>query len=291
MDKLKINLQRLRADFSHAADSYDAAAIAQHTICDRTLERLDSLKLQPNTILDIGTGTGRSLIGLQSKFPKSVIVANDIALQMLNMCNQNTGINQNCYFVCDQAQQLPFADNSVELIFSTSTFQWCTDLNQVLFECNRVLCTDGILIFSTFGPDTLIELRNSWIQVDEFEHVHEFLDMHHIGDMMLANHFKDPVVDMEVITIQYQELRQLLQDLKDTGSRGKFDRKIAKTSDGLMGKKKYKRLVQAYEKFRTQNGTLPASYEVIYGYAQKSGQIDENLEFKEVKIPVDRIKK
>ena len=291
MNKSKISKRRLRADFSHAASSYDAAAVVQHTICKRTLERVDMLHIQPNSILDIGTGTGRSLIGLQSRFPNSFIVANDIALPMLNMCNQNPEISQKCNFVCDEAQQLPFVNNSVELIFSTSTFQWCADLNQVLLECNRVLCKDGVLIFSTFGPGTLIELHNSWAQVDELEHVHEFLDMHHIGDMLLANQFVDPVVDMEVITIQYQALRQLLQDLKDTGSRGKFDKESANMSNGLMGKKKYKRLVEAYEKFRTKEGTLPASYEVIYGYARKQRSSHEIEELKEVKISVDQIKK
>lgn len=284
-------MRRLRADFSRAASSYDAAAVVQHTICERTLERVDMLHIQPNSILDIGTGTGKSLIGLQSRFPNSFIVANDIALPMLNLCNQNPEISQKCNFVCDEAQQLPFADSSVELIFSTSTFQWCADLNQVLSECNRVLCKDGALIFSTFGPDTLIELRNSWTQVDELEHVHEFLDMHHIGDMLLANQFVDPVVDMEVITIQYQALRQLLQDLKDTGSRGKFDKESANMSNGLMGKKKYKRLVQAYEKYRTKERTLPASYEVIYGYARKHNSSHGIEELKEVKISVDQIKK
>ena len=113
--------------------------------------------------------------------------------------------------------------------------------------------------------------------------------MHHIGDMMLANQFKDPVVDMEIITIQYQHLRQLLQDLKDTGARGKFDKQFAKTSYGLMGKQKYKQLLENYEKFRSVDGMLPASYEVIYGYARKSGQKFSQKALSEVKVFVEDI--
>lgn len=289
MTTSKINKQRLRDDFSQAASSYDAAAVAQHAICDRTLERVDMLKLQPASILDIGTGTGRSLKGLQSRFPNCSIIACDIALPMLMRCRQ-----QHKYagkLVCSDAEQLPFADNSVDLIFSTSTFQWCADLNQVFSECGRVLCSNGVLIFSTFGPDTLVQLRDSWAQVDNFEHVHEFLDMHHIGDMLLANKLADPVVDMEIINIQYQSLRQLLQDLKDTGSRGKFNTSISKISAGLMSKKKYKRLEQAYEKYRKENGSLPASYEVIYGYARKSADGRGVEEGEEVRIPLSDIKK
>ena len=289
MTTSKINKRRLRDDFSQAANSYDAAAVAQHVICDRTLERVDMLKLQPTVILDIGTGTGRSLIGLQSRFPKSSIVACDIALPMLMQCRQ-----QHKYagkLVCSDAEQLPFADESVDLIFSTSTFQWCTDLYQVLSECRRVLSLNGVLIFSTFGPDTLVQLRDSWAQVDDCEHVHEFLDMHHIGDMLLATKFADPVVDMEIINIQYQSLRQLLQDLKDTGSRGKFNTSISKISPGLMSKKKYKLLEQAYEKYCQENGSLPASYEVIYGYARKLADGRGVEEGEEVRIPLNDIKK
>lgn len=289
MTTSKINKQRLRDDFSQAASSYDAAAVVQHAICDRTLERVDMLKLQPATILDIGTGTGRSLKGLQSSFPKSSIIACDIAIPMLMLCRQ-----QHKYagkLVCSDAEQLPFKDDSVDLIFSTSTFQWCTDLNQVFSECRRVLCSNGVLIFSTFGPDTLMQLRDSWAQVDDCEHVHEFLDMHHIGDMLLANKFADPVVDMEIINIKYQSLRQLLQDLKDTGSRGKFNTSISKISPGLMSKKKYKRLVQAYEEYHLENGSLPASYEVIYGYARKLADRRGVEDGDEVRIPLSDIKK
>lgn len=286
----KINKQRIRDDFSQAANSYDAAAIVQHEICDRTLERVDMLKLQPATILDIGTGTGRSLLGLRSRFPASSIFACDIALPMLHQCRENLVIKDARRLICNDAELLPIADESIDLIFSTSTFQWCADLNQVLSECKRVLCLNGALIFSTFGPDTLLQLRNSWAQVDDRQHVHDFMDMHHIGDMMLAMQLLDPVVDMQIIDIHYQSLRQLLQDLKDTGSRGKFTTSESNKSPGLMSKEKYQRLVQAYEEYR-EDGSLPVSYEVIYGYARKSANIQKAGKDNEVRIPVSSIKK
>lgn len=289
MNNLRINKQRLRADFSKAALSYDEAAIAQHTICDRTLERLEILKVNPKTILDIGTGTGRSIIGLRNAFPGSSIVANDIALPMLEVCINSGSLDENCSLVCNDTQQLPFDDEVFDLIFSTSTFQWCDDINQVFSECNRVLCKGGVLIFSTFGPETLIELRRSWSKVDDLEHVHEFLDMHHIGDMMLENKFQDPVVDMEVLTIKYKKFNQLLRDLKETGSRGKFNSKVTNPLTGLMGKKKYLNLERAYEKYRSADGTLPASYEVIYGYAKKIGQGQKSDGLSEIMVSIDNV--
>lgn len=285
MTASKINKQRLRDDFSRAAGSYDAAAVVQHAICDRVLERLEELKLQPRLVLDIGVGTGRSLKGLQSRFPDSAIIACDIALPMLMQCRREHAD----MLVCSDAGRLPFVNASIDLIFSTSTFQWCADLNMVLSECGRVLSSGGTLIFSTFGPDTLWQLRNSWTQVDDLDHVHDFIDMHHIGDALLEAQFSNPVVDMEVITVQYQSLRRLLQDLKDTGSRGKLDASTSKTAAGLTSKEKYQSLVKAYEQYRQENGLLPASYEVIYGYARKSAT-GKRLKH-EVTIPVASIKR
>lgn len=290
MSTSRIDKQRLRRDFSQAAHSYDAAAVVQRTICDRTLERVDMLKLAPGFILDIGVGTGQSLAGLLTRFSDSAIIACDIALPMLKQCRQRHQCAD--ILVCNDAEQLPFKDNSIDLIFSTSTFQWCADVNPVLSECRRILSDDGALIFSTFGPDTLWQLHDSWAQVDEFDHVHEFIDMHHIGDALLTNRFSDPVVDMEIIHVQYTSLRQLLLDLKDTGSRGKFSATTSKTASGLMGKEKYRSLEKAYERYRQEDGLLPASYEVIYGYARKSsGGGGELGRSDEVTVPVSAIKR
>lgn len=290
MNQPTINHQRVRDDFAHAANTYDAAAIVQHEICDRTLERVDMLKIEAEVILDIGTGTGRSIQGLEKRFSTNRIIATDLALEMLQHCKkkyfQQAVDTQYKNLVCSAAEQLPFADESIDLIFSTSTFQWCVDINQVFIECKRVLRPQGILIFSSFGPDTLKELRQSWATIDQLHHVHDFIDMHHIGDALLANQFDDPVVDMEIITIQYQSVRQLLKDLKDTGSRGKFNN----NAKGLTGKYKFHQLEEAYEKYRTVEGSLPASYEVIYGYAHKTSvkkSADQNAH--EINVPLDNI--
>ncbi len=277
----ELNKQRIREDFSKAAKTYDSAAIVQEEICHRALERLQMLKLQAKVILDIGSGTGTSLNGLQKLFPDSLIIASDIALSMLEQ-------NKKFLSICNDAERLAIKNSSVDLIFSTSTFQWCEDLPQVLAECSRILKNDGALLFTTFGPDTLIELRQSWAQVDQLDHVHNFIDMHHIGDMLLSQQYTDPVVDREMIVVEYEKIQQLLKDLKATGSRGKFATQAKSSLLGLTGKAKFQRVIKAYESFRQKNGLLPASYEVIYGYARKSSlQTSMNGE---IRIPVDNIK-
>ncbi|MFK7814719.1 MAG: malonyl-ACP O-methyltransferase BioC [Gammaproteobacteria bacterium] len=286
-----LNKQLISKDFSNAADTYDAAAIVQQEICNRAIERLQMLRVDPKTILDIGSGTGKSTRGLQKQFPDAYVIASDIALPMLTQLNQmQPPLQQVASTVCCDAEQISVKDESVDLVFSTSTFQWCENLQHVFAECWRVLKPDGVLVFSTFGPDTLLELRQSWAQVDQQMHVHNFLDMHHVGDLLLASHYGDPVVDMEVITIEYQKSRQLLRDLKDTGSRGKFVGEGL--SGGLMGKGKFQQFEAAYEKYRQKNGLLPASYEVIYGYARKSvTNIKQTTAGEaEIYIPIDAIK-
>ncbi|MGH1537838.1 MAG: malonyl-ACP O-methyltransferase BioC [Gammaproteobacteria bacterium] len=283
--------QRISQDFSNAAKTYDGAAVVQQEICDRALERLQMLKLSPSTILDIGSGTGKSVRGLQDQFPESHIIASDIAQPMLLQAQENNASSQPHFStVCCDAEYLSLRDESVDLIFSTSTFQWCEDLNQVFIECSRVLKVDGVLIFTSFGPDTLKELRHSWAQIDAQNHVHSFIDMHHIGDLLLANHYADPVVDMELITLEYRQVRQLLHDLKNTGSRGKFANAGDKSSTGMMGKHKFQQFEAAYETCRQKNGLLPASYEVIYGYARKSSKNKRNTSNTEIYIPADQVK-
>jgi len=210
---------------------------------------------------------------------------------MLVYLNQmQPSLQHKASIMCCDAEQLSIKNESVDLVFSTSTFQWCEDLNLVFAECLRILKPDGVLVFSTFGPDTLKELRQSWARVDQQDHVHRFIDMHHIGDLLLAHHYVDPVVDMEVITIEYQHAKQLLRDLKDTGSRGKFGIEKDRFSSGLMGKKKFQQFEAAYERYRQKNDLLPASYEVIYGYARKLSLAKDKTPASEVRIPINQIK-
>jgi len=257
-----ISKKRIREDFSNAAITYDDAAVVQVEICERTLERLQMLKL----------------------FPNAQVIACDFAQTMLQQSHCKPAL-------CCDAEYLPIKNQSIDLIFSTSTFQWCEDLNQLFCECSRVLKRDGAVVFSTFGPDTLKELRLSWVGIDEKQHVHEFIDMHHIGDILLANHYQDPVVDREMIVLEYQTVNQLLADLKATGSRGKFSHQGYELGAGLTGKQAFSKFIAAYNTYRLENNSLPASYEVIYGYARKSPAQSADPITGEIKVPVDSLGK
>jgi len=189
---------------------------------------------------------------------------------MLKQARQRGGlldklINKRAY-VCGDAERLPFADNSVELIFSSSTLQWCSNLDHTFAEFNRILKPGGLLMFSTFGPDTLKELRQSWQTVDATSgntvHVHDFIDMHDIGDAMMRAGYADPVMDVENFTLTYPDVYQLMRELKTLGAHNVANER----RHTLTGKTRVKNMVAAYETLRNK-GNLPATYEVVYGHA------------------------
>jgi len=153
-------------------------------------------------------------------------------------------------------------DGSVDLILSNATFQWCNDLARTFQECLRVLRPGGLLMFTTFGPDTLKELRSAWSQIDGHTHVSPFPDMHDLGDALVHTRFADPVMDAERLTVTYERLTDLMADLKGGGARNATDQRPR----GLTGPRRLAALEAAYEIHRC-DGRLPASYEVVYGHA------------------------
>ncbi len=258
--------RKMREAFERAAPNYDEAAVLQQEVGQRLLERFDYIRFQPRQILDVGSGTGQCLAGLNSLYPRAQITALDLAHGMLAEARRKQGWwkrRQGRFkFVCGDAEQLPLADKSVDLLFSNLALQWCGDLPQTFREFRRVLKPGGLLMFSTFGPDTLKELRACWSQVDGYTHVNDFTDMHNIGDMLLHSRFAEPVMDMEMLTLTYQHARQIMQELKAIGAHNV----TLGRPRGLTGKDRIKQVIQAYEQFRHQ-GVLPVTYEVVYGHA------------------------
>ena len=262
MNAKTLDPKTIRRHFEQAAKSYDEVAVLQQEVCRRLIERLDYIRLQPQTILDLGAGTGQGIRLLFDKYPKSHIIALDIALNMLEKTAQQGRWFRRPQLLCANAEQLPLKSASMDLIFSNLALQWC-DLKQTLLHCRRVLKPQGLLLFSTFGPDTLKELKESWQQIDQHQHVNEFVDMHDIGDQLLATGFAHPVMDAETIVLTYDEVTQLLQDLKAIGATNANHQRHS----GLTTLSKMKRLYRAYEIFRDNQKKLPASYEIIYGHA------------------------
>jgi malonyl-CoA O-methyltransferase len=270
-DELAIDKREVKRSFERAAATYDAAAILQHEVCKRMLERLDYIKVAPAAILDAGTGTGNALSGLMERHPGTPLIALDIAVAMLERARGRLrwwqsvpGLRPPLYAVAGDLERLPLADQSVGLVWSNLALQWVNDLPATLREMQRVLTPGGLLMFSTFGPDTLKELRAAYQGMDERTHVSRFADMHDIGDMLVNGGYADPVMDMEPFTLTYATVRELMRDLKAIGAHNATQGRPG----SLAGKALMRRVEDNYEKYRTDR-KLPATFEVVYGHAWK----------------------
>jgi malonyl-CoA O-methyltransferase len=259
-----------RRAFERAAAHYDAAALLHREIGKRLLEHLDPMRLDPARILDLGCGTGAFFDALGKRFPRAELVGLDLAQAMLAQARRRTAWWRRALrarsprLVCGDAERLPLASGSVGLIFSNLALQWCR-AGPVFAEAARTLSTGGLLLFSSFGPDTLKELRVAFTAADGARHVHTFADMHDLGDALVHAGFADPVMEMEVLTAEYSTVDALARDLKACGGCNA----LAARSRGLIGPRAWKRMVERYEAQR-RDGALPATYEVIYGHAWRA---------------------
>jgi len=270
-DELLVDKRLVRRSFERAAATYDSAAVLQNEVCQRVLGRLDYIKCQPAAILDAGSGTGNALAGLAQRYPQARLIALDIAPAMLLRSRSRAPWWKNLLArrpqpaaVCADIERLPVADASVGMVWSNLALQWVNDPQQAFAEMQRVLAPGGLLMFSTFGPDTLKELRAAYQGTDRHTHVNRFIDMHDIGDMLVHSGFADPVMDMEVLTLTYTDVRELMHDLKAIGAHNVTQGRPA----ALSGRARFEAMARNYETFR-RGGRLPATFEVVYGHAWK----------------------
>ncbi len=284
----QLNKRLVRESFDRAAPGYDDVALLQQTIAQRLLERLDLIKLQPQRILDVGAGTGQLTLQLTRRYKNCEVIALDLAPAMLRLARQRLGMLDKWFgkqrFICGDADHLPLADNSVDMIISNFAIQWCSDLDQTFTEFQRVLKPNGLLLFTTFGPDTLKELRQAWRTVDDAIHVNSFIDMHDIGDAMMRAKFSDPVMDTERLTLTYKDGMAVMRDLKAMGAHNVS----AGRSHALTGKQKLQQMLGTYDKFKNSDGLLPATYEVVYGHAWGTTPAPQHHEG-EIHIPLTQI--
>jgi len=267
-----LDKQQMRGAFNRAAAHYDKAARLQREVAAQLLERLEVIRVQPQTILDIGCGTGYLCEALARRYRSARVFGLDIAEAMVRQARlaragiaarvQTTlGIAAARDFLCGDAEALPLADASVDMVLSNLTLQWC-DARRVFAEVLRVLRPGGVLMFSTFGPDTLKELRAAWRAVDGDVHVHDFIDMHDIGDWMLADGFADPVLDVERLRLTYRDVTMLLRELKQLGAHN-----VASSRNrALTGRERFERFRAAYP-VDGPDGRILATYEVVFGHA------------------------
>ncbi|MBX9904527.1 MAG: malonyl-ACP O-methyltransferase BioC [Burkholderiales bacterium] len=262
-----LDKRAVRRSFDRAAPSYDAAAVLQHEVCRRSLERLDFIRHAPARILDAGCGTGNAWRGLVARYPGARLVALDLAPGMLRQAGAAVAWHQRLLgrapaAICGDLEQLPLAAACIDLAWSNLALQWVNALPQAFAEMRRVLAPGGLFMFTTFGPDTLKELRAAQMGTDGHTHVSGFTDMHDIGDLLVQAGFADPVIDMETFTLTYPDVKALMRDLKAIGAHNA----AVKRPPTLSGRAWLEAVIRNYEPLR-RDGKLPATFEVVYGHA------------------------
>ena len=248
---------RLRRRFDRAAACYDQFSGVQREITLRLLERLDLVQVDPGCVVDLGAGTGDGAIQLSQRYPQAKIVAVDFSHAMLQEGQKRESTGDP---VAADVFQLPFAPGTVDLVFSSSTLQWCVPLAEALQEIGRVLCPGGLLMFSTYGPDTLHELRTAQQVAGMEGGVNEFSDMHPIGDLLLEEGYQDPVLDVERLDVSYASVRDLVRELKGIGS-SRIESPAAQSGT----RRQWQVLTEAYP--ADDQGRVHATYEAIFGHA------------------------
>ncbi|MEO8133561.1 MAG: malonyl-ACP O-methyltransferase BioC [Betaproteobacteria bacterium] len=261
--------------------AYRDAAILQREVARRMLERLDYVRLDPALVIDAGCGVGHALPGLRGRFPAARLLAVDFALPMLLRARAAANAEQRIHVpdwlrrllpaagehrqhaLAADFGRLPLRDASVDCIWSNLALHWHDDPASLFAEWHRVIKTGGLVQFSLLGPDTLRELRSACAHLPGVR-VHPFIDMHDIGDMLVHAGFADPVMDMEVITLTYRTTDQLLAELRALGAANAS----AERPRGLTGVRGWAAMRAAYDTLRS-DGTLPATFEIVYGHAWK----------------------
>ena len=258
-----LNLTLRRRALQRVAAHDDEAGFLHREVGGRLLDRLDCLKQVPAVILDVGCGTGQITALLMKKYRKARVIGLEVVPALVTKAGKRAPWFRTLYGAVAEAGALPVAAASCDLIFSNLTLPWYPDLDRVFTEFRQALKPGGALLFSTLGPDTLIELRRSWAAADHYNHINAFFDLHDIGDALLRAGLADPVMDVERLTLTYQDSAGLMRDLRRLGA-GNI---TAGRAPGLTGKGRLQTMRAAYERLRRADGLLPVSCEVVYGHA------------------------
>lgn len=274
-NRFLLNSRDVQRRFDRAAETFGTADFAHSVTRDGLLARLQPLRIDAQAVLDLGAGTGNATPLLRKRFGGAHIVSLDLSRHMLLQQKRRRFWFTRSSSVQADAQRLPFADQSFDVVFANQLLPWVNDHAVVLAEVARVLRKGGVFAFATLGPDSLGQLSHAWAQVDDEAHVQRFPDMHDIGDALLRAGLADPVLDVDRLTINYSQPRKLFRDLTLSGSRNS----LAGRRRGLLGRRQYQRLIAALSE-ATPGADIEIDLEFVYGHCWSVGPRNEPGDFR-----------
>ena len=259
-----IDKEYKRKVFNRHAKTYDDYSSLQNKISDNLFKKLDLIEVRKDLILDLGCGTGRNGRILKEKYQNIRLINYDFSINMLKEAKkkQYKMLGNKSEFVCGDIEELSFTENTFDVIWSTSSLQWCNNLSDIFKKAKSLLKPGGLFIFSTFGPNTLFELKNVTKRISNYQKTNNFLDVLSIKDKLIKEGFSNPVIDSEEFCLTYQNINKLFLDLRKIGATSGFKSKKI----GLSGKSFLKLISDGYKEY-SYDGIYPATYEPVYCYA------------------------
>jgi malonyl-CoA O-methyltransferase len=274
-DSSRIESRAARRAFDRAAKRFGEPALISEDIATRMASRMDLMRIAPDIVLDAGCGISSAKRWIGDRYPAAAFIHLDWSREMLLRTERKSGIWSRLtstwrrgseYRICADLRAIPLANESVDLIWSNLALPWAFPADRAFHEFARVLRSGGLLMFSSYGPDTLAELREAFGMTDLVARVHEFSDMHDLGDALVAAGMSAPVMDMEKLTVSHANAQALMDDLRRAGEVNVLERR-------LRGLTPRRRFLDALGKLPTvaADGRVKSTFEIIYGHAWKSG--------------------
>ncbi|MFI3197812.1 MAG: malonyl-ACP O-methyltransferase BioC [Methylococcaceae bacterium] len=254
---MTLDKARIKRSFAAASDTYDSVAELQRTVGRELLQAIDTTHLT-GTLLDLGCGTGFLTGELLARSRYESMIALDIALPMLQAAQGKLVDQPNINYICADAEHLPLGGQRIDAVLSNLALQWCRNLDAVFTDIKRVLKPEGQLVFSTFGPQTLHELKSAWATVDHYSHVNEFYSEAQLKHFLLQAGFKNSQVKSTVYISRYQSVWTLMQELKHLGAQ----HVVAGRNKKLTTQTAMQKMITAYETQKVSD-QIPATFEVI----------------------------
>ena len=261
--------------FDRAAGGFDAADFVHAVTREGLIERLQPLVIEARTILDLGAATGSAGHRLRQRFRRARVVSLDLSHAMLQRARQRRSWLRRPACVQADANQLPFADGTFDLVIANQLLPWIPDPDRVLADVARVLKQGGVFAFATLGPDSFREIAEAWAEVDELPHVNRFADMHDIGDGLVRAGLREPVLDVDRLSVSYENPDNLWRDLTSAGARNS----LAGRARGLVGRQRFRRMLEALR--RGSSGVpVKLELELVYGHCWGAGPGRDAAEFR-----------
>lgn len=240
-------------------------------VARRMAERLAVIKAQPALVLDWWSALGRSRALLAERYPQARLVAVEPSDAM--RAQSAAALRAPWWSPAHWRASAPRAvreadaprDGSAQLVWANMMLHWSADPAVPFARWQAALAVDGFVMFSCFGPDTLRALHALYARLGWPPPGHDFIDMHDLGDALLASGFTDPVMDMEPLTLTWPDARSLLAELRTLGGNAATQR-----CAGLRTPRWRARLERELQAaLAGDDGRLQLRFEIVYGHAFK----------------------